>query len=198
MCECCASSCTFVCCPLSLCALKHSHTHATADQNLWMVCAIAGSRLSIQGGDTPSHAQLWWAGRALEMPLKCGCKRVQDGSHIGANSTLTWCECGQVLVPGSFEQCSCYPGGLGHFHRDVSGGDMETQILPFSTNAHSRASWLEVGARLQSPKLFLQWGICAESSKKHLGRNELPAKYRLFHFEGCHPIYVTPQSFSNF
>lgn len=98
----------------------------------------------------------------------------------------------------SSEQCSFYPNSLGHFHREVSCGSMETRILSFSTNARSRVGWLEAGARLQSPKLFLQWGIDAESSRKHLGRNELPAKYRLFHFEGRHPIYSASQSFSNF
>lgn len=96
------------------------------------------------------------------------------------------------------EQCSCYPGCLGHFLGDASSGDVETQIWPFSTKAHSRVSWLEVRARQQSPELFLQWGICAESSKNPLRRNELPAKYRLFRFEGHHPIYLSSQSFSNF
>lgn len=99
------------------------------------------------------------AGHGLETPVKCGCKRVQDGFHIRANSTLTWCELNGVrsLCQGaSSEQCSCYPGSLGHLCRGVSGGDIETQIWPFSTNAHSWVSWLEVRARQQSPKLFLQ------------------------------------------
>lgn len=68
----------------------------------------------------------------------------------GVNAVRSLCQ-----QAGS-EQCSCYPGSLGHFHRDVSGGAMETQLLPFSTNARSRLGWLEVGAGLQSPKLFLQ------------------------------------------
>lgn len=68
----------------------------------------------------------------------------------GVNAVRSWCQ-----RAGS-EQCSCYPGSLGHFHRDVSGGAMETQLLLFSTNARSRVGWLEVGARLQSLKLFLQ------------------------------------------
>lgn len=45
-------------------------------------CAIAGSRLSFQGGDTLRHPQLSWTGHALEKPVKYGCRNVQDGSHL--------------------------------------------------------------------------------------------------------------------
>lgn len=190
---------TFVCCPLSLCVLKNSHSHAAASQNLWIVRAVMDSRLSLQGGHNPRHTQLWWAGHALETSANMGANVCRIPFTLGPIQPSHGINVVRSLCQGAnSEQCSRYRGSLGYFHGDVSGVDMETHIWPFSINSHSSVSWLEVGVRLQSPKLFLQWGICAESSKKNLRRNELPAKYKLFHFKGHHPIYLTSQSFSNF
>lgn len=63
-------------------------------------CAAAGSRLSLQGRHPEPPSALrsrTCSGKAHEIWVhKC-----RMALTLGANSTLVWCDCGQVLTPGS-------------------------------------------------------------------------------------------------